>query len=87
MQTSQYKNWKSPGNCRNLLLIIVGVYYRVANNAIVFNTVRLVAIPALHYLIKSTTHDISYFFEVKCEDNVLYAYENNIPTSACFNDL
>lgn len=49
------------------------------------NSEKLVANPALHSFINSTTAEMFIIFEVKGAEIDAYAWDNDNPTSACFN--
>ncbi len=53
--------------------------------AIILNKEKLVAKPALHYFINSTTAEMLMTFDVKGAEIEAYAWESERPTSACFN--
>jgi hypothetical protein len=60
------------------------LYWIKEYNAIILKREKLVARPARHYLINSTTADIFITFEVNGAEIEAYACERDKPTSACF---
>lgn len=63
---------------------MVEVYWIREYKAIILKREKLVARPALHYLINSTTADILKTLEVNGAEIEASAWDNDNPTSACF---
>jgi len=65
---SQYKNWKSAGYSRKSSVKIVVLNWVKEYIAIMLNSEKFVAKPALHYFITSTIEEIFVTWEVNGAD-------------------
>lgn len=80
---SQYRNWISAGYYRYSSRIMVDADWRSEYMAMILNREKLVARPALHYLISSTIDDMLVTWEVNGADIEASAWDKDNPISAC----